>query len=185
MIKTSNPSQLDYNYYQKSGDKHGNNDCNYNNKNNINDESDNNEKFLFTNDNLANSDINNNNHNNNNNDECMEIESQRNLKLFRKRSSASSARNSNKTHISTRNDDQLNKLDDDYIFKLAQNYGLMNKLLKEQNIYSDPKDNYKRRTISITRKPGTNYGFDLQVFIFIIKILFKFETILKFRLMLF
>jgi len=127
MIKTSNPSQLDYNNYQKSGDKHGNSDIN-----------------------------------NNNNDEYMEIESQSNLKLFRKRSSASSARKSN---MIVRNENRLTtKLDDDYIFKLAQNYKLMNKLLKEQNIYSDPKDNYKRRTISITRKPGANYGFDLQTY---------------------
>lgn len=157
MIKTSNPSQLDYNNYQKSGDKHGNNDC----KNNKNEDNFGNEKFLFTNVNLGNSDIN----NNTNNDEYMEIESQSNSKLFRKRSSASSTRKANQlVHIGNQ---LTTKLDDDYVYKLAQNYKLMNKLLKEQSIYSDPKDNYKRRTISITRKPGAHYGFDLQVFFFI------------------
>ena len=38
----------------------------------------------------------------------------------------------------------------------------MNKFIKEQNIYSDPKDYYKRRTIIINKKQGS-FGFDIQV----------------------
>jgi hypothetical protein len=41
---------------------------------------------------------------------------------------------------------------------------LTNKLLNERNIYSDPKDNYKRRTLVIERKSTEQmFGFDVQV----------------------
>lgn len=86
---------------------------------------------------------------------------------------------SNDRHSSSKNVEN-----DNHLYSNPQNYTLMNKLLKEQNIYSDPKDYYvslcllnffsfyilnfifllfkKRRTITINRKEGS-FGFDLQV----------------------
>jgi hypothetical protein len=48
--------------------------------------------------------------------------------------------------------------------KTAQNYTLRNNLINERSIYSDPKDNYKRRTLVVERKTEEQkFGFDIQV----------------------
>ena len=106
---------------------------------------------------------------NNNNDDNYTLndeyndESNAHLQSYRKRRSTSAI---NSTTLLTAADkskcQQLINIDENYVYKLAKNYKLMSKFIKEQNIYSDPKFNYKRRTICINKKNNL-FGFDLQV----------------------
>jgi hypothetical protein len=91
-------------------------------------------------------------------DNSYENTSEAYLKSFKKKKSL----NLNDNEVDTNND---HPFVDNNLYVSAKNYTIMNKLLKEQNIHSDPKDYYKRRTIIISRKLN-NFGFDLQVILF-------------------
>lgn len=99
-----------------------------------------------------------NNENNTVNDDFNEYETASDVHLhsIKKNYSLNSFDNNNETMEINNKNNHAN------ILRLVHDYALMHTFLKEQNIYSDPKDYYKRRTIIIYKR-NNMFGFDLQV----------------------